>query len=128
MLVLTHVLSYVYNDAEGSFRDIDITDLPRENNNPPDNCPVHLRAEQLVEHNAVTQVPGGVTYHGDCFHAGDYVLVKSEKGPAHVALILQIEISPRARDRGKTDCIVRMLGRISDIAHLSPVHILRDEV
>ena len=125
--VLTYS-SYVYNDAEGSFKDIDTAYLPQDNVNPPENCPVHLRAEEVAQRNTPVPISEGIVYHSDQYHAGDFCLVNSDQGPANLAQILEIDISSKARDRGKTNFIVRMLGRISDIAHLNSIHTFKEEV
>ncbi|PCH37981.1 S-adenosyl-L-methionine-dependent methyltransferase [Wolfiporia cocos MD-104 SS10] len=115
---------YVYDEVNATITHIgdpaDVVSAGR----PPDNCPVCARREQADNDADVRAVRDSVICGGITYHKLDFVLINShnESGPADIGQILAID------DRALCPTVlVRRLGRISNIIHICPQNIIKDE-
>lgn len=118
----------MHNGTVGAFRSLDRDSLDTFSSQPPpDNCPVCQLLEEREsemnprglkdEHGA----PNGVVYGGKNYHCEDFVLFRSDKGPAHIGYVTNFNLKKR-----EPTVTVRKVGRIADI--VLPADVLKDEV
>lgn len=94
---------------------------------PPHNCTSCAQREEkeIQTEDRIIRRTGsvtGVAIHGATFHAGDFVLLRAEQGPARIAQIIGLLSGSPVWIR------VQLLGRVSDLADLLPADELKDEV
>jgi hypothetical protein len=118
---------FLYDKKDASFVDLPPPVDADAASDPPHNCVIcaqreeeEMQAQGLIirRMGAVT----GVAIHGATFHAGDFVLLRAEEGPARIAQITGLLSGNPVWVR------VQLLGRVSDLADLMPAGELRDEV
>ncbi|KAI0354603.1 S-adenosyl-L-methionine-dependent methyltransferase [Trametes cingulata] len=108
------LLRFVYNETDASFTDIDQKAAATANSlPPPDNCmSCHLHAQQ-ADKNICRAVKGGLSYGGHVYQPHDYVLYKTEEGPAGLARINKIQFPKAARASGSATLHLTLLGRVA---------------
>jgi DNA (cytosine-5)-methyltransferase 1 len=110
LLRLILLFRFAYDSNSATIKDIDIqrTRLV-ESEEPPDNCPVCLLAEQRDQEEDARKLPFGVAWHGVNYHIHDFAMIKAEQGPCHIGHIVHI----RFRTKSGPVVTVKLLGRIS---------------
>lgn len=65
------------------------------------------------------EIKNGLCYRGVKYHINDFAMFKTNDEVCAVGQIIQFKFDTKARARGACMIGVHLLGRISDIAHLS---------
>ncbi|OCH84951.1 S-adenosyl-L-methionine-dependent methyltransferase, partial [Obba rivulosa] len=95
---------------------------------PPDNCPICLVNMQKQQDQGGRIVTNGIVWQGINYHVGDYVLIRTDEGPADIGQIERImESDIRAVRHTIAQLGICILGRVSDIMHICPATVLKDE-
>jgi len=117
-------LRFLYDKKDASFLDLPPPVDPHAASDPPHNCTVCAQREIQAEGRIIRRTGSvtGVAIHGTTFHAGDFVLLRAEQGPARIAQIIGLLSGSPVWIR------VQLLGRVSDLLNLLPDNELRDEV
>jgi DNA (cytosine-5)-methyltransferase 1 len=94
-----------------------------EDEQPPENCPVCLLAEQRDQEEDAHELPSGIAWHGVNYHIHDFVMIKADQGPCQIGHIV------RVRYRTKSGPLVtfKLLGRISTLK-VRPDNVTKNEV
>lgn len=125
--LLMHELRFFYDKKDASFVDLPPPVDPHAASDPPHNCTGCAQREEkeiLAEGRIIRRIGSvtGVAVHGATFHAGDFVLLRAEQGPARIAQIIGLLSGSPVWIR------VQLLGRMSDLENLLPGDELKDEV
>ncbi|KAF9011170.1 hypothetical protein BDQ17DRAFT_1233710 [Cyathus striatus] len=123
---------FYHNQASSSFTSIDDSLLEKANAMPPpDNCPICLLQSQQRQDMTDQELHDstgrhGVSFAGKIYHIDDFVLYRSEKGPANIGQIKQINF-PIKSNKKATFTLIKV-GRISCIPdNVLPEKVVRDE-
>ena len=125
--LLTGKLRFLYDKKDASFVDLPPPVDPHAASDPPHNCTSCAQREEkeVQAEDRIIRRTGsvtGVAIHGETYHAGDFVLLRAEQGPARIAQVIGLLSGSPVWIR------VQLLGRISDLADLLPADELKDEV
>ncbi|GBE88031.1 hypothetical protein SCP_1202590 [Sparassis crispa] len=118
----------LYDDNNASFTTVNQPNTAHTKNMlPPHNCSVCLLSAQQMEDQSWRKINDGIVHLGITYHIEDYVLVKTEDGPADIGQILDMHFSTTARQYESATITLRLLGRISNIIDLCPSDVMKDE-
>ncbi|KAI0368858.1 S-adenosyl-L-methionine-dependent methyltransferase [Pilatotrama ljubarskyi] len=113
---LEFLCRFVYDETDASFSDINRKAAAIANSfPPPDNCMTCHLIAQHTDNKFCRAVDGGLSFAGHNYHLHEYVLYKTEDGPAGLGRIDKIHFPKSARASGSAVVHITRLGRMATL-------------